>query len=456
MLYVGRQSISRRGVLQVGASAVLGLSLADLLRQRAEGSSPGSAKAVVLLWLWGGPSQLDTFDPKPHAPLEYRGPFGTIPTKIPGVRFAELFPKIAGVSDRLAVIRSLFTTSNDHGVAGTIGLTGSAAGGTGLDGKPLPGAPRPATGSVVARVLTATGARKSAKEQLPPFLVVGGKLHQGKKPIIGEGGGPLGAIYDPFRLEYDPVRGTQVPALQLDPDLTPDRLGDRQALMKTLDDAERAAAHGQRVGALDQYRAQAFAMLTSAKARAMFDLEREPAKLRDEYGRTRFGQSCVLARRLVEHGVPFVQVNWSDHVEAEEDSGDGGWDHHYRNFQIMQDRHAAWLDRAVSAFLQDLETRGLLKTTLVLAVGEFGRTPKINDKAGREHHPGCYSALAFGGGVVGGRVIGESDAKAERPIDNPLTPADLCATVHHAAGITSDVSNSLGVGTGGKVIEGLF
>src|SRR4030095_3695631 len=188
----------------------------------------------------------------------------------------------------------------------------------------------------------------------------------------------------------------------------------------------------------------------------MFDLDREPAAVRDGYGRTRFGQSCLLARRLVEHGVPLVQVNWSDHVEVEEDSGDGGWDHHYRNFQIMQDRHAMWLDQAMSAFVLDLEKRGLLKTTLVLAVGEFGRSPKINDKAGREHHPNCYGALVCGGGVRGGRVIGESDAKADRPRENPLTPADVCATIHHTAGITSELSASLGVGTGGRVIEELF
>jgi hypothetical protein len=463
MLLIGRQTartcqtLSRRGFLQVGASSVLGLSLADLLKQNAKGSTLGTAKSVVLLWLWGGPSQLDTWDPKPNAPLEYRGPFGTIPTKVPGVRFCELFPKIAAVSDRLAVIRSLHSTSNDHGVAGTIGLTGSAAGGTGLDGKPLPGSPRPATGSVVARAITASGGRKiPGTDRLPPFLVIGGKLHQGKKPIIGEGGGPLGAMYDPFRLEHDPITGTKVPALQLFPNLTPDRLGSRETLMRELDGAERRTDDLRTVRALGEYRGQAFAMLTSAKARAMFDLEKEPGKLRDEYGRTRFGQSCLLARRLVEHGVPFVQVNWSDHVEAEEDSGDGGWDHHYRNFQIMQDRHAMWLDQSLSAFLLDLERRGLLKTTLVLAFGEFGRSPKINDKAGREHHPNCYSALAFGGGVVGGRVIGESDAKADRPHERPLSPTDLCATVHHAAGITSEMSASLGIGTGGRVIEELF
>jgi hypothetical protein len=197
-------------------------------------------------------------------------------------------------------------------------------------------------------------------------------------------------------------------------------------------------------------------MLTSKSARKAFDLTEEQPKLLDDYGRTRFGQSCVLARRLVETGVPFVQVNWSDHVEAEEDSGDGGWDHHYRNFQIMQDRHAPWLDQAMSAFLRDMDSRGLLKDTLVLAFGEFGRSPKINDKAGREHHPGCYSALVAGGGVVGGRVIGESDAKANKPHERPLTPADICSTVQYVSGISSEQATTLSVSTGGRVIDELF
>jgi uncharacterized protein (DUF1501 family) len=462
MLLVGRQrqrtcqTLSRRGFLQVGASSVLGLSLADLLRaQESAGRNPGSARSVVLLWLWGGPSQLDTFDPKPNAPLEYRGPFATVPTRIPGVRFTELFPKLAGISDRLALIRTLVTPSNDHGIAGTVGLTGSASGGTGLDGKPLPGTPRPATGAVVAKGRALLHGR-SAGSDLPPFLVVGGKLHQGHKAIVGEGGGPFGAMYDPFRLEYDPVKGTKVPALQLPPDLTPERLTDRQSLMHALARTEQRLADAQRANALDDYRARAFAMLTSPSAREMFDLSREPAKVADEYGRTRFGQSCLLARRLVEAGVPFVQVNWSDHVEAEEDAGDGGWDHHYRNFQIMQDRHAPWLDRAMTAFVTDLDRRGLLASTLVLAVGEFGREPKVNNKAGREHWPHCYSALLAGGGVKGGRVIGTSDAKAARPADTPLTPGDLCATVHHAAGLTSEHITGMGLTPAGRVIEELF
>jgi hypothetical protein len=457
MLFLGQQrqhtcgGWTRRAFLQVGGSTVLGLTLADLLRLRAEASAggSGSAKSVLLLWLWGGPAHLDTWDPKPDTPIEYRGPFASIATKVNGVRVAELFPQIAEVADQFSIIRSLHTASNDHGVAGTIGLTGSGAGAVDLGGKSAAGGVRAATGSVVARV-------RGFKSKLPPFLVIGGRLHQGKKAIIGEGGGPLGALYDPFRLEYDPVHGTKVPALQLEPDLTPERLGDRHRLMQALDGAERRAQRFQAGAALDDYRAQAFALLTSPSARKMFDLSREPRRVQERYGLTRFGQSCLLARRLVENGVPFVQVNWSDHVEAEEDSGDGGWDHHYRNFQIMQDRHAPWMDQAYAALLGDLKERGLLEKTLVVAVGEFGRSPKINAMAGRDHWEHCYSALAAGGGVRGGRVVGASDARGERPRQRPVTPADVAATIHRCVGITSEQAQTLGIAVDGKVIEELL
>jgi len=448
------QGWTRRAFVQAGASSILGLSLADLLRVQAQSKSEltGSAKSVLLLWLWGGPAQLDTWDPKPDAPQEFRGPFSAIQTKTTGLRFGELFPKLARMTDKLAVLRSLYTKSNDHGVAGTIGLTGSDAGAVDLGGKPKAGTARPATGSVVARV---RGFSQNGKASaLPPFLVIGDKLHQGKKPIIGEGGGALGSLYDPFRLVYEPGSGTKIPALQLPTELTPERLGEREKLLRSFDDMSRTLDRDN--SGLDDYRKQAFALLTSPAARKTFDLAQEPDKMRDRYGRTRVGQSCLLARRLIEQGVPFVQVNWSDHVEAEEDSGDGGWDHHYRNFQIMQDRHAPWLDQSLSTLLLDLEERGLLAKTLVVAIGEFGRSPKINDKAGREHWEHCYSALVAGGGVRGGRVIGSSDAKAERPHDRPLTPADVAATIHHAIGITSEQSQTLGVAVQGKVIEELF
>jgi hypothetical protein len=457
MLLIGQQcqttcqGVSRRAFLQAGASTVLGLSMADLLRLQAEATTPlsNSARSVILLWLWGGPAQLDTWDPKPSAPLDFRGPFAAIPTRVPGTRIGELFPQIAEVADTFSILRSLHTGSNDHGVAGTIGLTGSAAGGVNLGGQAQSGNPRPATGAVVARA-------RGNRSPLPPFMVIGGKLHQGKKAIIGEGGGALGALYDPFRLEYDPVQGTRIPALQLPADLTPDRLGDRQRLMQSLDAAQRGGETLYAARSIDAYRAQAFAMLTAPSARRIFDLSQERPEVADRYGRTRFGQSCLLARRLVEHGVPFVQVNWSDHVEAEEDAGDGGWDHHYRNFQIMQDRHGPWLDQTLSALLSDLRQRGLLDSTLVVAIGEFGRSPRINDKAGREHWEHCYSALIAGGGVRGGRVIGESDRRAEHPHDRPLTPADVAATIHHCVGITSEQAATLGVSVSGRVIEELL
>jgi hypothetical protein len=454
MLLLGRQNcrtcggLTRRAVLEIGASSVLGLSLADLLQLRAAGvpTAAGKARSILFLWLWGGPAHLDTWDPKPAAPLEYRGPFSPIATSVTGVRIIELFPKVAQLAHRFALIRSLHTGSNDHGVAGTIGLTGSSSGGVGLDGLPLPGTPRPATGSVVARFHGAGGS-------LPPFMVIGGKLHQGKKAIIGEGGGPLGALYDPFRLEYDPAHGTRIPALQLPEGLTPERLHDRGRLLAAVDDAARRTDTAR---ALAAHQRQALALLTDPAAARRFDLSAEKDARRDRYGRTRFGQSCLLARRLIESGVPFVQVNWSDHVEAEEDSGDGGWDHHYRNFQIMQDRHAPWLDQALSALLEDLHERGLLERTLVVAVGEFGRSPKINPMAGRDHWEHCYSALVAGGGVAGGRIIGSSDPRGEHPHDHAVLPADLAATVFHAAGITTEAAAKLNLPATGKVIEQLF
>src|SRR5262245_18027413 len=255
MLGIGRglrrtcQGLTRREFVQVGASSVLGLSLADLLKLRATDSSFefGQARAVIFLWLWGGPAQRDTWDPKPGTPMEFRGPFSTIATRTTGVRVTELFPQIAALQDQYAIIRSLHTTSNDHGVAGTIGLTGSSAGSVNLGGAMAAGSARAATGSIVARARGFRGA-------LPPFMVIGGKLHQGKKAIAGEGGGPLGALYDPFRLEYDPVHGTRIPALQLAPDLTPERLGDRRRLMQALDAAQRHSELLRSAQAIDDHR----------------------------------------------------------------------------------------------------------------------------------------------------------------------------------------------------------
>jgi uncharacterized protein (DUF1501 family) len=197
-------------------------------------------------------------------------------------------------------------------------------------------------------------------------------------------------------------------------------------------------------------------LIASRQSLAALDVEREPAKVRDAYGPHRFGQCCLIARRLVEAGLPFVQVNWSTHVETAEDAGDGGWDMHDRYFQIMQDRHAWMFDRALSALLDDLESRGLLDSTLVVAVGEFGRTPKINNKAGRDHWNLCYSGLLAGAGVPGGRVVGASDARGEHPADRPCTPADLGATVLAKLGVTASDLTGVGVIPNGEAIGELF
>lgn len=441
---VGSQGVSRRAVMHLGACLPLGLSLDRFL---AAGNPEGGAKSVILLWLWGGPSQLDSFDPKPHAPSEFRGPFASLPTRIPGIRFSELFPLLAARNHQFSLVRTLHTFSNDHGVAGTVGLTGSQSGAVGLNGQPLSGLIRPSLGSAVARALPGIVG-------VPPFVVVGGRLHQGKKAIIGEGGGPLGAGFDPLRARAEPGEPVSLPELELVAGLSPDRLVDREALRLGFDPLLRTLEpSGNR---LEAHRLRALGLLTSPGARQAFDLAREPDSVRDSYGHTRFGRSCLLARRLVECGARFVQVNWSDHVEAEEDAGDGGWDHHYRNFTIMADRHGPWLDRSLSALLDDLSARGLLESTLVVAVGEFGRSPRINDKAGRDHWEKCYSAVVAGGGTRPGVVLGTSDKTASHPLDHAVTPADLGATVHHALGISSEARVELGIDTGGKVIDPLF
>lgn len=433
---------TRRSLLTLGACAPLALNARAMME-----APGGTARRVVLLWLWGGPSQLDTFDPKPLAPEAIRGPFGTIPTRVTGIRHCELFPRLAMRNDRFALVRSMRTLSNDHGVAGTIGLTGSIGGAVGLNGIPQAGSTRPALGSTVARAMP-------ARDHLPPFLVLGGKLHQGKKAIIGEGGGPLGPGYDPFRIDYKIDEGIRLPDLELNPALKPERLTDREGLRAAIDRVAAQADHA--LPRLDAHRARALALLAGPSARKAFDLAAESPATRAAYGLTRFGQACLLARRLVERDVPFVQVNWSDHVEAEEDAGDGGWDHHYRNFTLMADRHAPWMDRAISALLDDLAGRGLLETTLVIAMGEFGRTPKINEKAGRDHWEHCYCAILAGGGIRGGVVLGSSDATASYPVDHPATPADLAATVHAALGLSSETVLNLGIATGGKAMHELF
>ncbi len=456
MLNVGRQraqhcgGVSRRELLRAGSLAALGLSLGDVLRLEASAAlRPNApAKSLILLWLWGGPSHLDTFDLKPDAPVEYRGPYSPIATNVPGVDICEMLPQLARRADRYALIRSLHCESNDHGIAGTIGLTGAQSGAISLSGQTMPGDLKPAHGAIISKLM-------GFQPTMPRFVTLGGHLHQGHRRIAGEGGGPLGTLHDPFRLDYDPDEGVKIPQLDLIDGLTPDGLSSRRDLLNAFDQQTRRLETSAEIAQLDSFYQQAFSLLTSPDARKVFDLEQEPDELRTKYGRFRFGQCCLLSRRLIEHGARFVQVNWSSHVEPVEDTGDGGWDMHDRNFKQFQERHAWMLDQSLSTLLDDLQQRGMLRDTIVVAVGEFGRTPKINQKSGRDHWQHCYSALVAGGGIRSGNIVGASDKHAEHPLSNPVTPADLFTTLLDQLGIGTTQLTTTGLAPLGTLIEEL-
>jgi hypothetical protein len=447
MLQVGRQfrrtDGTRRELLRVGAGLLGSLAATPIASAAA-----APARSVILLWLWGGPSHIDTLDPKPAAPVEYRGPYAPIATAVPGIQICELLPQIARRLDRCSILRSLHCTSNDHGVAGTIGLTGSEKGGISLGGKSIVGQLQPTHGSIVTRI---TGHRGS----VPGFVTIGDYLHQGHQAIAGEGGGLLGATYDPFRVNYSLEEGLQMPALELADGVSPSGLEARRQLLAQIDGLAAHIEHAGRGARLNEFYQQAFSLLTNPQARQAFDLELEPESVRRQYGRFRFGQCCLLARRLVEAQARFVQVNWSSHVEPVEDTGDGGWDMHDRYFQQYQDRHAWMIDRALSALLDDLQERGLLDSTVVIALGEFGRTPKINNKSGRDHWHQCYSGLIAGGGLRTGQVIGASDPLGEYPVEQPVTPADLMLTAMHQLGIGTAELTGVGLTPLGSPIEAL-
>jgi hypothetical protein len=456
MLSIGRmrtrecRGATRRELLRAGMLSAVGVSVADLLRWQAVAANErrAPAKSVILLWLWGGPSHLDSFDMKPQAPVEYRGPYAPIASSVPGLDVCELLPQLAKRAKQYSVIRSLRGTSNDHGVAGTIGLTGSMTGAASLSGQVMSGEVKPTHGSIVSKVL-------GFSPTMPRFVTIGGHLHQGKRAITGEGGANLGPMHDPFRLDYHPDRGIEIPDLKLVDGLTPSGVDSRERLLSEFDSLARRVEQSAAIARLDAFYQQAFALLTKPGSREVFDLDREPESTRRRFGRFRFGQCCLLARRLVESGVRFVQVNWSSHVEPVEDTGDGGWDMHDRHFQQYQDRHAWMLDQAFSALLDDLDERGLLSETVVVAVGEFGRTPKINNKSGRDHWEHVYSGVVAGGGFRSGQVIGASDRLAEYPIARPVTSADLFATVLGQLGIDTTALTTNGLLPQGSVIEEL-
>jgi hypothetical protein len=426
-------------VLRAGALAWLGLGLADVLGGLAPAARAARARGVILAFCPGAPSHLETLDPKPDAPPEVRGSFGTIATRLPGVRLGEHLPQLARRLDRVTLVRSMTTTSPVHelavhrlfgGVAETPPNTGVAA--SRRD--------RPHLGALLATA-------RPAPPGLPPAVVLPTRLTFEGVVFPGQNAGFLGARYDPWHLVGDPTAAGFGPAnLALPEGLDPARLEARSALLAVVD-AQRRQLDQQAAGAaLDERRRQALAVLTSTACRDAFDLAREDPRRRDRYGRTLMGQGLLLGRRLIEAGVPLVQVNLGE---------SNVWDTHTDNFSRLKDVLLPPFDRAVSALVDDLTERGLSDEVLVVVTGEFGRTPWVGTPikggagatpTGRDHWPGVFSLLAFGAGVGRGQVLGASDRHAAHPAGAAYTPADLGASVLRALGVdpAAELHDALG------------
>jgi uncharacterized protein (DUF1501 family) len=406
--------MSRRAFVRAGTLSALGLSLPQCLALQARGAAVPRAKAVLLLYAMGGISHHDSFDPKPDAPAEVRGEFKTIATRLPGVRFTEHLPLLARAADRFTLVRSVWHNERDHGVGAYYMLRGYAQPDPSFDRPDNQLRAHPNIGSQVARLV-------GSPRGLPPYVCVPGLSYLAQVNYYTAGW--MGRAYDPVLLRADPnLPDFAVPGLSGPPDVPGPRLRGRFDLAATLDHRCRLLeASPEARGMAAQY-AKAYRVLTTDRARRAFDLGREPDRVRQRYGRTRLGQACLLARRLVEAGVPFVTVD------------DDGWDHHAQVFPGLRQRLPE-LDRCLSALLSDLDERGLLRTTLVAVLTDFGRTPKINAGAGRDHWPGVFSVLFAGAGVPGGRVVGASDKVGAAPAERPVRPKDIAATLYHVLGI---------------------
>jgi Protein of unknown function (DUF1501) len=436
-------SPSRRDLLTAGSLPLFGLALPGLLRSEARaradppakgGSGFGSAKAVVLLYLQGSPSHIDTWDPKPDAPEGIRGEFRPIDTSVPGVRLTEVLPRLARQTHRFTLIRSLGVKPQglaNHGASIYMLMTGAGPLNFSPTGLSVPPSRQdlPSVGAVAARYKPVEPGRLG-------FVSVCGPIQEGAVTGVGQSAGVLGAAYDPFQMYQDPQHPLNVETLTLPPDVTLGRMKARFDLRAVRPGPAGAAG-------FDAHYDTALALLGSAATARAFRLEDEPPRVRDRYGRTRWGQSCLLARRLVEAGTRFVQVNWPAGSDTEPAPGpDGSWDTHRNNFPMLKNWRCPVFDQTAAALLEDLDDRGLLDTTLVVMVGEFGRSPKIGapttdnvGPGGRDHWPSCYTCLVAGGGVRPGRVYGESDRYGAYPQKNAAHPYDLIATLYHALGI---------------------
>ena len=429
-----RHLLGRRDFLQVGILGGLSLTLPELLRTEARAaqkhyeSKEGQAKSVIHIFLPGGMAHQESFDPKPYAPLEYRGPNGNISTKLTGVRFGEMFKETAKVADKITICRSM-----SHGEAAHERGTHNMF--TGY--RPSPALKYPSIGSVVSHEF---GSRKN----LPPYVCIP------NVPNEHAGSGYLSSAFGPFGLGSDPASGNfSVRDLALPNGISAARFDRRKGMLKVIDDHFRKLESSDALDSMDEFYQGAYKLVSSKEAREAFALDKEPAKVRDQYGRNQAGQRMLLARRLVEAGVRFVSLTY------------GGWDHH-NDIKNGFQRQAPALDKAYASLIRDLGSRGLLKNTLVMLSSEFGRTPKINRNNGRDHWPRVFSVLLAGGGIKEGQVYGASNAFASEPEENPLTVEDLTTTVYHQMGIVADKElmapgdRPIEIVDGGKVLDALL
>jgi hypothetical protein len=421
--------LTRREMLRAGAIGLGGLSLPTLFRiQEASASSTKKARArsVIVLFLSGGPSQLDTFDLKPDAPAEIRGTFRPVATTVPGIRICEHLPRLARHADRYAIIRSMAHDDANHPAASYMMVVGSPIGRKAPQNVTMSREDRPHPGSAAAKLL-------GARSGVPAFVMVPEAISPVGPERPGQHAGFLGAAYDPYRVNSDPNLPDYAPG-NLGPrtDVSHARLDERRELLNAISRQARQLERSAAAQTLDPYYVKAFDLISSPAAQRAFDVSAEPERTRDRYGRHVFGQSVLLARRLVEAGVRLVHVNWVRHDNAK---GGQGYDSHRNHLEWTKKELLPPTDAAVASLLEDLSDRGLLAETLVLLIGEFGRTPRFNKDGGRDHWPACFSVLLAGGGVRGGQVYGASDKIAARPTAYPVSPQDLIATLYHCLGI---------------------
>ena len=430
--HLRRRDVISAGTLGMLSQLTLGASRPTAAREAVATDSLagfGRAKRCILLFMWGGPSQLDTFDMKPGAPAEVRGEFQPVSTSVPGIHICEHFERLAGMTDRVAIVRSLTHDDPAHLSSAHTLLTGHLPPVNKSDAEPPSNRDTPHLGSLMAKL-------RPTSDTLPPFVTMPWLAYHPAAPggqAPGQHGGFIGREYDPLLIEGDPSQPSwQVPALTLSEGVTVDRLANRQRLLTSIEEQRRLLDDTASGHSLNVQQEQAFGLLAGSEVRAAFDIHQESDATRDRYGRQIHGQCVLLARRLVEHGVPFVSVNWHQ-------DNSNFWDTHGNNFGKLKSSLIPPADLALTALLTDLEDRGLLDETLIVWVGEFGRRPQITAaNGGREHHPYCYSGLLAGGGIRGGTVYGSSDGSASYPATNPVSPHDLTATMMHALGIPSN------------------